>query len=105
MALGSDGDGNSDGDFTDAGEVTTLNASSATGCDVAGAPGFDFAVAHDANGIRLLVDRDGNGDFLGGTENLQLDTGTSDHIEINYNSVGFPFVLTDGSIFVDPTAP
>jgi hypothetical protein len=66
-------DANGDGDFADAGEIVPLSASPASGCDVDGDPtGGGLAIAHDAGGLQLLLDRDDDGSFGGPDETVPI---------------------------------
>lgn len=66
-----------DGDdaFGGAGETLGLTALPVTGCGLAAHSGGGVAVAHDADGPVLLVDRDDDGAFDLGTETHTLDPG------------------------------
>ena len=98
-------DGNADGDFDEPGELIPLAAASGSACDVVGGGGVALAVAHNADDVRLLVDRDGNGDFLGVDENLILVSGggSTQQLRLGLNASGRAFVATDTQVVVDPT--
>ena len=92
-----------DGDFTGPGEVTSLTAGDVLACDVEGGAGLGLAVAHDdAGDVKLLVDRDDDGDFLGTNEAILVPTAPAPGaVEVRRNASGQVVLATDREIFLD----
>jgi hypothetical protein len=96
-------DANADGDFADAGEVIALAATPALACDVDGDPaGGGLALAHDADQLRLLYDRDDDGTFVGAAEDLVLAPPGAGNRPLSIRQRGGVAVATGTQFFFDP---
>ena len=92
-----------DGDLGGPGEIVMLTSSDVLACDVIGGAGLGLAVAHDQGPrVRLRVDRNDDGDFLGANEDLSIVLPTpSNAVETRRNGAGQVVLATDSAVFRD----
>ncbi|MDJ0864657.1 MAG: IPT/TIG domain-containing protein [Myxococcota bacterium] len=92
-----------DGDFDDPGERMSLGGAGTTACDLAFAADGTWAVVHDGDGLRLLVDDSGDGDFDDPGESILLEADGSESLEAELILDGSNGVVaTEDVIYVTP---
>jgi IPT/TIG domain len=95
---------NGDGDFTDAGETTTLLASGATSCDVGWKSGQPFAVSYwNGSSITLLLDRNDDGDFADANESTTIPASSGAALRMRLNGTTTAFFGMANVIASAPT--
>jgi hypothetical protein len=96
---------NGDGDFADAGDVASVIGDMTSACDVAGHPSGGLAVAHGGggapDGLKLLVDRNGDGDFADANEEVGLASEAT-RLGVAFSGVGRAWLASTAGVFGDP---
>lgn len=92
-------DRNGDGDVQDAGEVTTVSGSMSGLTALAPRPDGSLLVGFNvaATPVRVLTDRDANGDFLGFAEDLSYVVNGPAALDLSVASTDTAYLLASGS--------
>jgi hypothetical protein len=96
---------NGDGDFADAGDMAAVLGNTTAGCDVAGHPTGGLALVHSGGSspdvLKLLVDRNDDGDFGDANESVVLSS-THSRAAVTFSDAGRAWVAGTAGVFIDP---